>query len=174
MQFDINKSITILQRTPEVMKVLLLGLNEDWTEKNEGPETFSPFDVVGHLIHGEKADWRVRATLILEHGTEKPFEPYDRFAQFRFSEGRTLEELLKEFASLRSENIRWLESLHLSHADLDKKGIHPELGEVSLRQLLSTWVVHDLTHIAQVTRVMAKQYRDEIGPWVGYFRIMSF
>ncbi len=174
MQFDINQSITILKRTPEVLKVLLSGLIKDWTDKNEGPETFSPFDVVGHLIHGEKTDWRVRATMILEHGTAKAFEPYDRFAQFRLSEGRTMDELLKEFASLRSENIRWLESLHLSDADLDKKGVHPELGEVSLRQLLSTWVVHDLTHIAQVTRVMAKQYRYEIGPWIGYFRIMNF
>lgn len=174
MKFEINKSVEILRRTPSVLSELLLGLHNDWIENNEAPGTFSPFDVVGHLVHGEKTDWPVRATMILEHGISKTFEPYDRFAQFKESRGKTLKELLKEFDTLRSKNLRWLKSLKLSDTDLDKKGVHPSLGEVSLRQLLSTWVVHDLTHIAQISRVMAKQYREEIGPWVEYFRIMNF
>jgi hypothetical protein len=174
MKFDISKSISILQRTPGVIRAILDGLHDDWTRSNEAPDTFSPFDVVGHLIHGEKIDWRPRALMILEHGVSKSFEPYDRFAQMRESHEKTLGELLQEFETLRSKNLHWLKTLKLSEADLDKKGLHPELGEVALRQLLSTWVVHDLTHIAQITRVMAKQYKEEIGPWVEYFRIMAF
>src|SRR5439155_2333507 len=128
---------------------------------NEGPETFSPYDVIGHLIHGEKTDWRERANMIMEYGISKTFVPYDRFAQIEESKGKTLPQLLDEFEALRKKNMEWLSSLKLSDADLDKKGVHPSLGEVTLRQLLSTWVIHDLTHIAQITRVMAKQYKDE-------------
>lgn len=174
MKFEIGKSIGILERTPAVLKTLLYNLHTDWIMNNEGPETFSPYDVVGHLIHGEKTDWRVRAAIILEYGTSKTFIPYDRFAQYRESEGKTLQQLLDEFETLRYENLAWLKSLHLSETDLDKKGLHPSLGEVTLRNLFSTWVVHDLTHIAQITRVMAKQYKDEMGPWPEYFRILNF
>ena len=174
MKFDRNRSCEILERTPVVLRTLLAGLDDEWIMNNEGPETFSPFDVLGHLIHGEKTDWVVRAKIILESGLAKPFEPWDRFAQFEASKGKTLQQLLDEFAALRKGNLSWLRSLRLSEVELDKKGLHPLLGEVSLRNLLATWVVHDLTHIAQVTRVMAKQYKGEIGPWSEFFRILDF
>lgn len=174
MQFEIKKSIAVLSRTPGVLNNLLDGLDESWIINNEGPDTFSPFDVLGHLIHGERTDWRPRIAMILQHGLSRKFDPYDRFAQYRESQGKSLGELLKEFEVIRSENIRWLQSLNLSVQDLEKRGAHPILGEVTLQQLLSTWVVHDLTHIAQITRVMAKQYREEIGPWVEFFRVLNF
>ena len=174
MQFDLNKSYEILDRTPVVLKTLLKDLNDDWIINNEGPDTFSPFDVVGHLIHGEKTDWPNRINMILEKGTTETFVPYDRFAMFNDSKGKSIAQLLYEFEVLRKKNMQWYRSLNLTEADLDKKGIHPILGEVTLRQLLSTWVIHDLTHIAQITRVMAKQYKDEMGPWVEFFRIMNF
>lgn len=174
MKYSLEKSYEILERTPLVLKPLLTGLSEEWITGNEGPETFSPYDVVGHLIHGEKTDWRDRATMILEHGVSKTFIPYDRFAQYEESRGKTLPQLLNEFEVLRMKNMKWFRSLNLSETDLDKKGIHPSLGQVSLRELLSTWVIHDLTHIAQVTRVMAKQYKEEMGPWIEFFRIMRF
>lgn len=174
MEFDFEKSYEILDRTPAVLNTLLRGLHDDWTMNNEGADTFSPFDVIGHLIHGEKTDWAVRTGVIMEHGMAKPFEPYDRFAQFENSKGKSLSLLLDEFASLRAANMKWLRSLHLTNNDLEKKGIHPVFGEVTLRHLLSSWVVHDLTHIAQVTRVMAKQYKAEMGPWPEFFRILNF
>jgi DinB superfamily len=174
MKFEFDKSYEILERTPAVLRTLLTGLKDDWIMNNEGPETFSPYDVVGHLVHGEKTDWRERILMILEQGTSKSFVPFDRFAQFEASKGKSLPQLLDEFEKLRNESIQWLRSLNISESDLDKKGLHPVLGEVTLRQLLSTWAVHDLTHIAQVTRVMAKQYKEEIGPWIELFRIMSF
>lgn len=174
MKFEFDKSYEILERTPVVLRHLLTGLHDDWIMSNEGPETFSPYDVVGHLIHGEKTDWRARTNRILEYGVSKAFDPFDRFAQFEASKGKSLQQLLDEFEKLRTENLQWLRSLNISDDDLDKKGLHPVLGEVTLRQLLSTWVIHDLTHIAQVTRVMAKQYKEEIGPWIEFFRIMSF
>jgi hypothetical protein len=174
MKFNLDKSIEILERTPGVLQKLLQGLSDDWIFRNEGPETFSPYDVVGHLIHGEKTDWRDRATMILEHGESKIFVPYDRFAQFEESKGKSLQQLLDEFEKLKAENLNWLRSLNLGENDFDKHGIHPSLGQVTLKQLLSTWVIHDLTHIAQAGRVMAKQYKEEMGPWVEYFRIMNF
>ena len=174
MKFDLSKTIEILDRTPTVLKSLLSNLNNDWVIQNEGPETFSPYDVVGHLIHGERTDWVVRAKIILTAGLEKPFTAYDRFAQFKESKGKTIQQLLDEFELVRKENIGWLQSIQLTEDDLDRKGMHPELGEVSLRNLLSTWVVHDLTHLAQITRVMAKQYKEEMGPWVEYFRLMNY
>lgn len=174
MKFDLNKSYEILERTPAVLKTLLSSLHDDWIMNNEGPETFSPFDVIGHLIHGEKTDWAARTKIILEFGLSKPFVPWDRFAQYEESKGKTLIQLLNEFENVRKENIAWLKSLNLSESDLDKKGMHPKLGEVTLRNLLSTWVVHDLTHLAQITRVMAKQYKDEMGPWPEFFRILNF
>ena len=174
MKLNLCQSLEVLERTPAVLKQLLDGLSEDWLLQNEGPETFSPFDVVGHLLHGEKTDWMVRIRRILAHGTDKPFDPYDRFAQYEESKGKTITQLLEELEVLRKKNLVELRSLGITEADLEKKGMHPSLGEVSLRNLLSTWVVHDLTHIAQVTRVMAKQYKSEMGPWPAFFRILDF
>ncbi|MBL7742622.1 MAG: DinB family protein [Chitinophagaceae bacterium] len=174
MTFDINRSYEILDRTPAVLRTLLADLSDEWVMNNEGPETFSPYDVMGHLIHGEKTDWRERTTMILEHGVSKTFVPFDRFAQTEASKGKTLQQLLHEFERLRKENMIWFRSLNLTEGDLDKKGLHPVLGQVTLRHLLSAWVVHDLTHIAQITRVMAKQYKEEIGPWTEFFRILNF
>lgn len=174
MTFTIDKSYQVLGSTPAVLKSLLSHLHDDWVMSNEGPETFSPYDVIGHLVHGEKTDWTIRIRRILEHGTTFPFTPYDRFAQFEESKGKNLLQLLDEFEQLRNENLGWLKSLELKETDFDKKGMHPALGEVTLRNLLATWVVHDLTHIAQITRVMAKQYKEEMGPWTEFFRILSF
>jgi hypothetical protein len=174
MQFTIEKSIEILEKTPAVLKTLLSGLSDEWIINNEGPDTFSPYDVIGHLVHGEKTDWTERTKMILKFGASKTFVPWDRFAQYEESKGKTLDQLLKEFEAIRKENMVWFKSLNLAETDLDKKGLHPKLGEVTLRNLLSTWVVHDLTHIAQVTRVMAKQYKEEMGPWPEFFRILSF
>jgi hypothetical protein len=174
MNYSKEQAIEILERTPAVLKSLLANINDDWVMNNEGPDTFSPYDVVGHLIHGEKTDWVVRAKIILEHGVNKPFDPYDRFAQYEESKGKSLQELLNEFEAIRKENMNWLSSVQLTEDDLERKGKHPVLGEVTLRNLLSTWVVHDLTHIAQVTRVMAKQYTEEMGPWPQFFRILQF
>lgn len=174
MKSDLEQSYEIIERTPAVLRSLLAGISDDWVMNNEGPETFSPYDVVGHLIHGEKTDWPDRIKMILEQGTATTFVPYDRFAMYRESEGKTMGQLLDEFDALRKSNMDWLKSLHITENDLGKKGLHPSFGEVTLGQLLSTWVVHDLTHLAQITRVMAKQYKEEIGPWVQFFRIMSF
>lgn len=174
MKFDLDKSIEILERTPRVLRALLSGINDEWVINNEGADTFSPYDVLGHLIHGEKTDWTSRAKIVLAEGNEKAFEPYDRFAMFEESKGKTTGQLLDEFELLRNKNIQWLKTLTITEDDLKKTGIHPTFGHVTLKQLLSTWVVHDLTHLAQVTRVMAKQYKEEIGPWVEFFRIMNF
>ena len=174
MQFSLDKSIEILERTPYSLSVMLKDLDGDWIMNNEGPETFSPYDVLGHLIHGEKTDWRPRLTMIREHGLSRTFVPYDRFAQYRESEGKSMTELLEEFSTLRKENMIWLKSLQLTPDDFAKEGMHPVLGKVSMQQLLATWVVHDLTHIAQISRVMAKQYKEEIGPWVEFFRVLNF
>jgi len=174
MRYSLERSYEILDRTPAVLKALLSGLSDDWIMPNEGPETFSPYDVVGHLIHGEKTDWILRIKMILEYGSKKPFEKYDRFAQFEESKGKSLQQLLDEFAALRKENMGWFRSLNLTENDLERKGMHPVLGEVTLRNLLATWVAHDLTHMAQITRVMAKQYKTEMGPWPEFFRILNF
>jgi hypothetical protein len=174
MKYSLERSYEVLERTPTVLRVLLSGLDDEWVMNNEGPETFSPFDVIGHLVNGEKTDWRPRITMILEYGDTKTFALFNRFAQYEESKGKTLEQLLDEFESLRKENMQWFRSLIISEADLEKKGSHPVLGQVTLRNLLATWVIHDLTHIAQVTRVMGKQYKGEMGPWVEFFRIMNF
>lgn len=172
MQYDFYESLEILERTPKVLRGLLQGISDDWILNNEGDETWSPFDVVGHLIHGEKTDWIPRAKIILEHGTSQAFEPFDRFAQFEMSKGKTLNDLLDEFENLRTQNIAEYKSLNIE-ANLDKKGKHPELGEVTLRNLLSSWVVHDLGHLSQITRVMAKQYTKEVGIWTEYMGILN-
>lgn len=172
MNFDLNKTTDVLERTPKILEDLLSGLSDDWTMNNEGDDTWSPYDIVGHLIHGEQTDWMPRLEIIL-YKEDKKFIPYDRFAQFKESEGKSMQQLLSTFTVLRKENLQKLKSLHLTEDDLNKTGIHPEFGDVTLRQLLSTWTIHDLTHIAQITRVMAKQYKEAMGPWIKYFRVMQ-
>ena len=152
---------------------MLAGLPSGWTDGTEGPETWSPYDIVGHLIHGERTDWIPRAQIILAQGENRRFTPYDRFAQFRESQGRTLAALLDEFARLRAENLVTLAGWRLTEAQLALEGEHPALGAVTLRQLLATWVAHDLGHVAQTARVMAKQYREAIGPWRAYLPVMD-
>jgi hypothetical protein len=173
MDFHLTAGTEILARTPPTLRVMLSGLSAAWTDATEGPETWSPFDNIGHLIHGERTDWIPRARIILEQDTNRRFTPFDRFAMFRESQGRTLASLLDEFEQLRAANLEILAHWKLSDAQLGLQGEHPELGQVTLRQLLSAWVVHDLGHIAQVTRVMAKQYRDAIGPWRAYLPIVD-
>jgi len=171
--FVIDEAVAILAQTPATLDALLRGLPEEWIRANEGGDTWSPFDVVGHLIHGERTDWVPRAKIILEHGEARAFDKFDRFAQFALSEGRTLASLLDELAALRQDNLRELAALGLTEADLDRRGRHPELGVVTLRQLLATWVAHDLDHVTQISRVLARQYSDEVGPWRAYLRIIS-
>jgi hypothetical protein len=173
MQFNLDEAIAVLERTPNVLQAWLNDLPTAWTANNEGPETWSPFDVLGHLNHCERADWIPRARLILKHGETRPFEPFDRFAQFNESAGKSLNELLTEFVALRAQNLQTLRAWQLSAADLEKTGTHPAFGRVSLRALLATWVAHDLDHVAQIARVMAKQYKPEVGPWIEYLRIMQ-
>ena len=173
MQYSLERSYEILERTPAVLQSLLAGLSDDWIMTNEGPETFSPYDVVGHLIHGEKTDWTTRMKMILEFGNTKTFIRWNREAMYEESKGKNLQQLLDEFTVLRKENMILFKSLNLTEVDFDRKGMHPVLGEVTLRNLLATWVAHDLTHIAQITRVMAKQYKTEMGPWSDFFRILN-
>jgi hypothetical protein len=171
--FDLNKSIEILERTPAVICTLLDGLSDDWTSHNEGPGTWCPYDIVGHLIHGELTDWIPRMDIILSDSPNKRFTPYDRFAQFTNSKGKTLSQLLETFRTLRAKNIQKLRATPITADDLLKTGIHPAFGTVTLSQLLATWVAHDLNHIAQITRVMAVQYRPDAGPWVAYLKILQ-
>ena len=173
MELNLSEPIEILERTPRTLHGLLDDVSKRWESGTEGPETFSPFDNVGHLVDGEETDWMVRARIILAQGANRRFEPYDRFRHRRRSAGRTLESLLEEFAKLRAENLKALRSWNLTEAQLDLLGEHPSLGPVTLRQLLAAWVVHDLGHIAQVARVMAKQYRAEVGPWVQYLPVLT-
>lgn len=174
MKYSLERSYEILDRTPAVLQSLLAGLPDDWVMPNEGPETYSPYDVVGHLIHGEKTDWTARTKMILKYGNTQTFVRWNREAMYEESMGKTLQQLLDEFAAIRKENMVWFKGLNLTEDDLDKKGMHPVLGDVNLRNLLATWVVHDLTHIAQITRVMAKQYKSEMGPWPEFFRILQY
>jgi len=173
MDFDLRVAIDVLERTPGALRALLQNVVPEWARGTEGPETFSPFDNVGHLIDGEETDWIPRARIILAQGPKPRFEPYDRFRHRARNAKRTLDSLLEEFARLRAENIRVLESWHLTDAQLDLPGEHPSLGAVTLRQLLAAWVVHDLGHIAQVARVLAKQYRAEVGPWVPFLPVLT-
>lgn len=173
MEFDLEQGIPILERTPQVLRTMLHGLDSAWTDATEGPETWSPYIIMGHLVHGERADWIPRARLILAQGTNRRFTPFDRFAQFRESEGKTLTDLLDEFTQLRAEGVATLAFWQLTDEQLALQGEHPAFGAVTLRQLLSTWVAHDLGHISQIARVMAKQYRDAVGPWRAYLGIMD-
>ena len=167
-----EEGVAILARTPATLTALLRDLPEGWISAHEGGETWSPFDVIGHLIHGERADWIPRVNILLEHGETRAFDRFDRFAQFAESEGRTLSSLLDEFAMRRQQSLDELAALRLTDADLDRRGRHPELGIVTLRQLLATWVAHDLDHLVQISRVVARQYSDEVGPWRAYLRVI--
>lgn len=169
----VEQATRILERTPATLRALLGGLTDAWTAPNEGPGTFSAFDNVGHLVHGERADWMPRARLILAQGANRRFEPYDRFAQTHESAGKSLAQLLDEFDALRAGNLRELQGWALTDGQLALEGEHPAFGTVTLRQLLATWVVHDLGHLAQIARVMAKQYREEVGPWRAYLPILD-
>jgi hypothetical protein len=171
--FAMDEAVAILSRIPAALDALLRGLPDGFVSANEGGETWSPFDVLGHLIHGERTDWVPRVRIIREHGESTPFAKFDRFAQFKASEGRTLASLLDEFAALRKEKLRELAAMNLTDADLDRRGRHPELGVVTLRQLLATWVAHDLDHVVQISRVLARQYADDVGPWRAYLRVIS-
>jgi hypothetical protein len=172
MGFDLQQTIALLARTPTVLNALLRDLPQTWTLCNEGPKTWSSFDIVGHLIHGERTDWMPRARMILQHGESRAFEPFDRLAQERESQGKSLRELLDEFARLRSENLDALRAMNLQPADFDRRGRHPALGVVTLSQLLATWAVHDMTHFHQLSRVMAYQYREVVGPWSAYLGVL--
>lgn len=172
MQHNLQHTISLLSRTPTALEALLRGLPETWTLQNEGEKTWSPFDIVGHLIHGERADWMPRAKMILQFGESKAFEPFNRSAQERESQGKSLAELLDEFARLRSANLNDLRALNLKPADLARRGRHPALGVVTLSQLLATWAAHDLTHLHQISRVMAHRYREAVGPWSAYLGVL--
>jgi hypothetical protein len=172
MGFDLQQAIALLSRTPSTINALLRDLPQTWTLRNEGGKTWSPFDIVGHLIHGERTDWMARARIILQHGESRPFDPFDRLAQEQESQGKSLGELLDEFTRLRYENLNALRAMNLHPEDFERRGRHPALGVVTLSQLLATWAVHDMTHLHQLSRVMAYQYRDVVGPWSAYLGVL--
>jgi hypothetical protein len=171
VDFDLEQAIPILERTPAVLSNLLDGLPEEWTRVDEGPDTWSPRQVVAHLIHGERTDWIPRARIILKQGSYRKFDPFDRFAEL--DSPRPLGDLLEEFDRLRAESVATLRGWNLKEKDLLLTGVHPEFGDVTMRQLLATWVVHDLSHIAQITRTMARAYTKAVGPWTAYFRVLQ-
>ena len=173
MQFTLGDSLPILERTPAVLRQMLIGIPDTWIHATEGPDTWSPYIVVGHLVHGDRTDWIPRARIILQQGENRRFQPFDRFAQFHESEGKSLTQLLDEFAQLREAGLHELRSWNLTDAELALEGEHPEFGPVTLRQLLSTWTAHDLGHILQISRVMARQYREAVGPWAKYLSVMN-
>ncbi|MBM3760266.1 MAG: DinB family protein [Acidobacteria bacterium] len=165
--------MAILERTPATVHSLLHNLPSSWTTATDGPNTWSPYDVIGHLIHCERADWMPRLEIILTHGTSRPFDPFDREAQFRESVGKTLTDLLDEFTTLRHSNLTKLESLQLTESDLSLEGTHPAFGTVTAGQLIATWTTHDLAHIIQISRTMARRYKEEVGPWAQYLSVMA-
>lgn len=173
MNFDVATGVAVLERTPFTLRAMLAGLAPAWTAATEGPDTWSPYDILGHLVHGERTDWIGRARIVLAQGADRRFPVFDRLAQFRESEGKSLVQLLDEFARLRAENLATLAGWQLTEAQLALQGEHPAFGTVSLRQLLATWVAHDLGHVAQTARVMAKQYRGAVGPWRAYLPVMD-
>lgn len=170
--FSFATGIPLLTRTPGVLRELLLDLPDSWLTAHEGPDTWNPYDIVGHLVHGERTDWIPRVEHIVAHGSDVPFAPFDRFAQFEASRGQSLADLLTSFAALRADSLARLALLHLTDADLDRPGLHPALGRVTLGNHLASWVVHDLDHIYQIVRVMAGQYTHAVGPWREYLRIV--
>ena len=172
MAHNLEHTLALLSRTPAALDAFLRGLPEVWTRSNEGENTWSPFEVVGHLIHGERTDWMPRARMILEVGETRPFEPFDRWGHVRECEGKSLEQLLDEFARSRLQNLNALRALNLQPEDMARRGRHPALGVVTLSQLLATWAAHDLTHLHQISRVCAYQYREAVGPWSAYLGVM--
>jgi hypothetical protein len=173
VSFDLPGAVQVLERTPATFRAMLQGLPDAWIRCDEGPDTFSAFDNVGHLIHGERTDWLARARIILAQGPDRRFEPYDRFAQVRESAGKDLAQLLDEFDALRAANLETLRGFKLTEKELALKGEHPKFGPVTLAQLLAAWVVHDLGHVAQTARVMAKRYRAAVGPWREYLPVLD-
>ncbi|WP_417558761.1 DinB family protein [Mesoflavibacter zeaxanthinifaciens] len=173
MEFTLEQSVEILKTTPYIIESYLSTLSKDWIKNNEGNNTWSPYDVLGHLIFGDKTDWIIRIKTILSNSENKLFEPFDRFAQLEEDQNRSIECMIQEFKSLRKKNLDELTFLNINEEDLGRLGVHPEFGEVTLQQLLATWVVHDLGHIAQISRVMAKQYSKEVGPWIEYLSILK-
>ena len=173
MNFELNKSIELLERTPAAYKALFYGLSSEWGIINEGDKTWSAFDIIGHLIHGEKTDWIPRARIILSKLNDKTFEPFDRFAQEEISKGKTLEMLIDEFTARRTENLKIVKSWNLTKEDLEKTGVHPHLGPVTLKQLIAAWTIHDMSHLHQVSRVVVKYYKNDAGPFAQYIRILK-
>jgi uncharacterized damage-inducible protein DinB len=173
MEFQLDHAKEILGSTPPTLNSLLHHLPTEWIMANEGSDSWSPFDILGHLIHGEETDWIPRARMILEYGETRPFTAFDRFPMFEKSKGKSLADLLSSFSQLRAESLQQLEEMNLTPEMLKQRGMHPELGPVTLSQLISTWVVHDLGHVGQIVRVMSKQYRDAVGPWQAYLPILK-
>jgi hypothetical protein len=173
MEYKLEETVALLARTPAALDGLLRGLPEIWTRGNEGPGSWSPFEVVAHLVHAERENWIPRACLILDFGETKAFEPFDREGNFRESQGKTLEQLLDEFTQVRAESLHALSAMNVLPLDLERKGRHPALGAVTLSQLLATWAAHDLTHLHQISRVMAVQYREAVGPWSKFLGVMQ-
>jgi hypothetical protein len=172
-QFNLAETVAVLTRTPSTVDALLRGMPDIWARSHEGQDSWSAYDIVGHLIFGERTDWIPRARILLEKGESRAFDPFDRLAQFKESQGKSLEQLLDEFARLRKESLAVLETLNLQPEDFQRRGRHPELGVVTLSQLLAAWAVHDLTHVHQLSRVMAYQYRDAVGPWSAYLGVLQ-
>ena len=172
MNFSLDMGIVVLERTPATLRAMLSGLPEAWVMSNEGGDSWSPYDVVGHLVSLERSDWIQRARIILEHGSSRPFDPVDRFAMFTESKGKSLEQLLDELAELRLANISTLRNMNLTPDDFSRKGLHPALGDVNMGQLLAAWVVHDLNHIHQIAQTMARQYTEAVGAWREYLLVL--
>ena len=172
-EFSLAEATAVLTRTPTILNTLLRGLPSVWVRCNEGKESWNAFDIVGHLIVGERTDWMPRVRIVLENGEARPFDPFDRFEQLKERQEKSMEQLLDDFARLRTENLAALRALNLQPGDLTRRGRHPALGVVTLSELLATWVVHDLTHMHQLSRVMAHQYRDAVGPWSAYLGVLQ-
>lgn len=172
MEFNLEKSLEILERTPAVLRSMLSGLSNEWINNNEGGDTWSPYDVVAHYIHCEESDWVPRMDIILSDNGDKKFTPFDQSGHKNFAK-RSLEQLLEQFTEMRKKNVQYVRSKKISEEQLKLKGIHPRFGEVTLAQLLSTWTVHDLNHISQISRVMGKQYKEAVGPWIEFLRILK-
>lgn len=169
----LDDTIALLARTPAALTALLRGLPESWTSHNEGGDSWNAVEILGHLIHGERTDWMPRTRHVLQAGDSRPFEPFDRLGHLTESEGKSLDALLYEFARLRSDNLDELRAMELTAEDLERRGLHPALGAVTLSQLLATWAAHDLSHLHQLSRVLAHQSRNAVGPWSAYLGVMQ-
>jgi len=172
-QFNLTEAVAVLTRTPATLNSVLRGLPGIWVRSNEGEDTWSAFDIVGHLVHAERSDWMPRVRILLEHGETRPFAPFDRFAQLQTDQEKSLDQLLDDFERLRQDNLAALAALNLQPESFTRRGRHPALGVVTLAQLLATWAVHDLTHLHQLSRVMAHQYRESVGPWRGHLGVLQ-